>query len=330
MSFNKVKFIHNPKSGLIRSPLLIRKVIEFTLSDAKFEFDFEETKYRGHATEIATRACGQGYDAIVAVGGDGTANETASALIHRDVAFGVIPIGSGNGLSRGVDIPLSIRKAARLLIDGTTRIIDAGKIENRYFFIVAGVGFDALVGKLFDDQSIRGPLPYFTIGFREFLFYRPEVFVLKFNGKQIAVPALLITIANTRQWGNGVIIAPKAEPDDGLLDICILHRVKFLYAAYHFPKLFSGKIEKVRKYERFQAREVKIIREKPGPFHVDGEPQDAQTELSVTLVPRALKIIVPKRVSIQPPSRKATKEHKKSLSIFVSSSFRGRKITIPE
>jgi len=294
VELRKVKFVHNPRSGIIRSPVLIRRILERSIADAPFEYDFTETEYRGHAREIASDAIQQGYDAVVAVGGDGTANEVATALLHSDVAMGIIPIGSGNGLARGVSIPVSIRKAGRLLIEGKTRIIDAGKFENRYFFVVGGVGFDALIGKLFDDQSIRGPLPYFWIGFREFLFYRPEVFILEFDGRHIVVPALLVTIANTKQWGNGVIIAPEAEPDDGKLDVCIIHRVKFFYALYHFPKLFTGKIDKVRKYERYQTKKVKIIREYPGPFHVDGEPQDAGTELHVTVEPSALKIIVPR------------------------------------
>jgi len=294
MEFRKVKFIHNPKSGLIRSPRLIRRIIERALIEAPFEYDFAETKHKGHAHQIAKEAVAQGYDAVVAVGGDGTANEIASALLHTGVPMSIVPIGSGNGLARGLGIPVSVRRSVRLLLKGRTHKIDAGCIENRYFFVVTGVGFDALIGKLFDDRSLRGPLPYFTIGFREFLFYRPEVFVLRFNGREVVAPALLVTIANTKQWGNGVIIAPQAEPDDGLLDICIIHRVKFFYALYHFPKLFTGKIDKIRKYERYQAVAVEINRQKPGPFHVDGEPHEANTTLRVSVEHDALTVVVPK------------------------------------
>jgi diacylglycerol kinase (ATP) len=294
VELKKVKFIHNPKSGLIRSPRLVRKLIERAIVNASFDYDFTETCHKGHALQLAKEAAEQGYDAVVAVGGDGTANEVATGLLHTNVAMSIVPIGSGNGLARGLNIPVSIRRSAQLLMKGQIRSIDAGKIENRYFFVVTGVGFDALVGKLFDDSSLRGPLPYFTIGLREFIFYRPEVFILRFDGKQVVAPALLVTIANTRQWGNGVIIAPSAEPDDGMLDICIIHRVKFLYALYHFPKLFTGKIDKIRKYERYRTNELEIIREKPGPFHVDGEPNDALTTLRVSIDHKALRIIVPK------------------------------------
>jgi diacylglycerol kinase (ATP) len=295
MKHSKIKFIHNPKSGLLRAPTLLRKAIEVNLAEASFDYDFTETTHRDHAVELTKQAIDEGYDTVVAVGGDGTVNEVAKALLHTDVNLGIIPVGSGNGLARGVDIPMSLRKATKLLLNGKVRKIDAGRINDKTFFIVTGVGLDAIIGKLFNDQKLRGPLPYFTIGFREFFFYRPEVFILKFNGKQIAVPALLVTIANQKGWGAGAVIAPHAEPDDGLLDICIIHRVNFLYGAFHLPKIFLGKIDKVRKYERYQAKEVQIIRERPGPFHYDGEHKDAGTILNVSLEEKALNIIVPRK-----------------------------------
>lgn len=293
----KIKLIYNPRSGLMRSPVIIRRLIEYTLHEAPFQYDFAQTKYRGHAREIAAQAAADGYDAVVAVGGDGTANETASGLLYTPCALGIIPIGSGNGLARGLSIPISVRRATRLLLDGVVRLIDAGQIENRHFFVVTGIGFDALIGKLFDDRSLRGPLPYFYIGVREFFYYRPETFTLKFDDKKITVRALLVTIANTKQWGNGVFIAPHAEPDDGLLDVCILHRINVLRAIYHFPKLFTGKIDKVREYERYQTTALQIFRQKPGPFHVDGEPVDAEEVLNISIKHKALRVIVP------PPKR---------------------------
>jgi diacylglycerol kinase (ATP) len=290
----KVKFIHNPRAGFIQSPVLIHRIIERAIGDAPFEYDFKLTEYKGHATELAQKAAEENYDAVVVIGGDGTMNETARGLLHSNVAMGLIPLGSGNGLARGLDIPISIRRAARLLIEGQIKTIDAGKLEDRHFFVVAGLGFDALIGKLFDDVSLRGPLPYFTIGFREFLYYRPEVFILRFNGKQVAHPALLVAIANVKQWGNGAIIAPHAKPDDGLFDICVIHRVGFLPALYHLPKLFTGKIDKVRQYDWYKTESVEIVREKPGPFHVDGEPHEGEVVLHITMDHKALNVIIPK------------------------------------
>lgn len=295
VELKKVKFIHNPKSGLVRSPRVIRRAIEAVLEEAPFVYDFSETEYRGHAHELARRAVEEGYDAVVAIGGDGTANEVGSALLYTDTALGIIPVGSGNGLARGLSIPIAIRRAARLLLTGRIRTIDTGTIEERNFFIVTGLGFDALVGKLFDDRSLRGPLPYFYIGVREFLFFRPETFRLEFDGRTVERSALLVTVANTTQWGLGVIISPNARPDDGLLDVCIIRNITLLRALFHLPKLFTGKIDKVREYERYQTTSLRISRNKPGPFHVDGEPVDAGQSVQVGIKAQALKVIVPSR-----------------------------------
>jgi diacylglycerol kinase (ATP) len=293
VELKKVRLIYNPKSGIMRAPRLIRRMIERTLSDAPFVYDFVETAYKGHAHELAREAAEQGYDAVVSIGGDGTANEVGTALLYTNTALAIIPIGSGNGLARGLGIPVAVRRAARLLLDGMVRVIDAGTIEDRHFFIVTGLGFDALVGKLFDDRSLRGPLPYFYIGVREFLFFRPEVFTLEFDGRVVVRSALLVTVANLKQWGLGVTISPHAQPDDGLLDVCIIRNVTLLRALIHFPKLFTGKIDKVREYERYQTTSLRISRKKPGPFHVDGEPIEAGKSVQVGVKPDALKVIVP-------------------------------------
>ena len=271
----KIRLIRNPKSGILRTHKLIRKAVE------------------GHAHELAREAAEQGYDIVVAIGGDGTTNEVGSALLHSDTALGIIPLGSGNGLARGLHIPLAPAKAAKILQTGVVKTIDAGLVEDRIFFIVTGMGFDAVIGKTFNEQSIRGLLPYFTIGFREYASYKPEVFVLKFDGKQVVVSALFVTIANLKGWGGGAIISPEAECDDGLLDICVIHRASWLYIIANLYKLFTGGVVKLRKYSRYQAGSVEIIRERPGPFHYDGEVADGGSTLYVSILPKALKVIVP-------------------------------------
>lgn len=293
LGLKRVKFIYNPKAGIIKSAILVRKIVEKVCETAPFAYDFVVTEYAGHAHQIAKDCIQENYDVVAAIGGDGTVNEVASALVHSDVALAVVPMGSGNGFARGLNIPMSIHRAAKLLMNGAIAKIDAGRIEDRYYFVVAGVGFDALIGKLFDDSSLRGPLPYFTIGLREFIYYRPEIFILKFDGRQVIAPALLVAVANTRQWGNGAIIAPYASVDDGLLDVCILHRINLFYGLYHLPKLFTGKIDKIRKYERYQTSELEIIRENPGPFHSDGEPGYASKRIKLSVEQRVLNVVVP-------------------------------------
>ncbi len=292
LNLKKVRFIRNPKSGIVRTQQLIHKYIEWNFEDA-FEFEFSETSYPGHAHELARDAVNLGYDAVVAMGGDGTTNEIGSALIHTNTALGIIPLGSGNGLARGLHIPLSPTKAANVLKSGALRTIDAARIEDKIFFIVTGMGFDAVVGKIFNQQQVRGLLPYFTIGFREYFSYKPEVFVIRFDDTQTIATALFVTIANLKGWGGGAIISPEARFDDGLLDICIMHRAPTWYVLANLYKLFTGGVVKLRKYSRYQAKSLEIIREKPGPFHFDGEVHDAGSTLTVSVLPGALKVIVP-------------------------------------
>jgi len=291
----KVLFIRNPKSGIVRTQKLIRRTVERTFANTDFEYEFIETQYRGHAHELAKEAAAKGYDIVVAIGGDGTTNEVGSALLNTNTALGIIPLGSGNGLARGLDIPLSPFRAAKTLINGKIKTIDAGKIEDRIFFLVAGFGFDAVIGTAFNEQNIRGMIPYFTIAFREYFSYKPEVFVLKFDGKQVAVPALFVTIANFRGWGGGAMISPEAKYDDGLLDICTIHRSHWLYILFNFYKLFTGGIVKLRRYSHYQAKSVEIIRERPGPFQHDGESAYGGDTLHASILPGALKVIVPVR-----------------------------------
>ncbi len=293
MHIQKLKFIRNPKSGIIRTQNLIRKAIEWNFAESGFDYDIVETEYAGHGHILAKDAVDQGYDAVVAIGGDGTVNEIGSALVNTDTALGIIPLGSGNGLARGLGISLQPLKAANILKTGQVRIIDAAQIEGEIFFIVTGFGFDALIGKVFNEQDIRGLLPYFTIGFREYRSYKHEVHVLKFNGKQVPVSALFITIANLKGWGGGAIIAPDAEIDDGLLDICVIHRAPWFYIVANLPRLFTGGVVKLKKYSRYQAESIEIIRENPGPYHFDGESRDGGTKLTISVLPKALKVIVP-------------------------------------
>lgn len=296
MDFRKVKLIFNPKAGALRHSHVVLRIVDHCLRRASFRYEVYNVESKDHGVELASAAEREGFDAVVAVGGDGTVNAAARGLLHSRLPLGIIPVGSGNGLARGLGIPVSIRRSCQLLVeDGIVRTIDAGRIRDRYFFVVAGLGFDAVVGKLFDDQSLRGPLPYFYLGVREFFSYEPETFILRFDDQQITVPALLVTLANTQQWGNGAIIAPHARPDDGLLDICVIHKVNLAQALFHLPRLFSGKIDKVRHYENYRSTEVEIVRERPGYFHVDGEPVEGGTHLRVTIDPKALRVIVPAR-----------------------------------
>jgi len=250
---------------------------------------------------LAREAVVEGFDLVVAVGGDGTVNEVVCGLANSGVPLGIVPAGSGNGLAREFGIPMKMKEACRTLIQGRTRVVDVGKIENRFFLGTAGVGYDALTVRIFEEKwgSRRGLLPYFHVAFTGFLEYKAHQVTLKFNDHQITVLPLLVTAANTTQFGGGAVIAPQARPDDGLLDICIIHDLSFLKAFFHWPKLFSGRIDRLPQWEVYRTDSLEISSDFPLPVHVDGEPIAESTHVHIKLLPGALQIRVPEDTSTQ-------------------------------
>lgn len=287
-----IKFIYNPRSGLIHPEQFIRKIIAYYFPQNLCHYDFSITEEKGHAYEIAQQAVKAGYDIVVAIGGDGTVNETASGLVNSEATLGIIPNGSGNGLARGLGIPISIRRAAKIVTTGQTRSIDVGQISGRYFFVIAGLGLDAKIGKRFDESKMRGPAPYYIAGFREFFRYHEPEYKIKFDGQTIKTRALVVAVANTKQYGNNAIIAPNAKPDDGLLDLAIIQPTSFVSAMYYLPTLFTGRIDRAPFTRIYRATKFEIHREFPAPYTLDGEVFEGKTPLKVTMLPKSLKVIV--------------------------------------
>ena len=287
----RIRFIYNPKSGLIHSENLLKKFIYYYFPSNLCEIDFIKTEERYHALNSAQDAVKNKFDIVVAIGGDGTVNETASALVNTETALGIIPVGSGNGLARALGIPLLMRRAIKLITRGEIRSIDVGMVAEKYFFATAGMGFDAVLGKRFDKTKLRGPAPYYIYGIQEFFRYKAPRYTIKFDGKTVRKNAFIVAVANTKQYGANAIICPSAEPDDGLLDLAVIEDVNLASTLYYLPTLFTGKIEKAPVYEVYRSTNFEIYREFPAPLTLDGEVYDGDLHLSCSLLPRALKII---------------------------------------
>ncbi len=288
-------FILNPISGLKKNKKSIADLIhkEFR-QHTTIDYEIQYTEFPGHANQLAKEAARQNVSVVVAVGGDGTMNEVASGLVGTDTVLGLIPRGSGNGYARSLKIPLKVFPAIRVLQYGRVKQVDVGQINNYYFFGVTGLGFDAYIGARFQEFGVRGPLPYFYIGVKGYFNYHYEAFTLKFNGQTLQTRPLLVTVANTPQFGMNALIAPQAQIDDGKLELCILNRMNVLRAAWQLPRLFNGTIEKVKEYQHFRVQQVEIIREfEEGVFHTDGEPRMGPKVLKVKVLPAALKVMVP-------------------------------------
>lgn len=286
----KTRFVVNPISGINRNPERIVRWIEEIFRSANSKFDVVYTRSPGDGTRIAREAVETGFEVVVAVGGDGTINEVGRGLVHTQTAMGVIPAGSGNGFARNFNIPLDQRKAIQALLEPRFRSIDAGKINYHLFFNVAGAGLDAIISQNFEQFGMRGPLPYFLVGTRAYLNYKPTPVKITLKDKELEFTPLVLTIANAPQYGNGAIIAPAAKPDDGLLDVCILDPLPLWKAAPNLYRLFNGTIDQMEGFHTFQTDSLVIKRTEPGAIHTDGNPFPESDTLRVKVLPGALKL----------------------------------------
>jgi diacylglycerol kinase (ATP) len=159
---------------------------------------------------------------IAAVGGDGTVNEVGRALVHSEAVLAIIPVGSGNGLARHLGIPVGLKKGIKALNHAYPIVIDTGKINDKIFLGVAGIGFDAHIAHKFALFGKRGFFSYCQVASREFSLYAPQSYFITIDGKQITKKAFILTFANSSQYGNNFLIAPKARVSDGYLDLVII------------------------------------------------------------------------------------------------------------
>ncbi len=286
----KLLFIINPKSGT-RSKERLETLIGQHVSADLYEYQAAYTQARGHATELAHQAVVDGVDYVVAVGGDGTVNETAQGLIYTAAAMGIIPLGSGNGLARHLQIPLDTAAALRFLNRPQVMLMDSAALNGKPFFCTAGAGFDAYIGLKFDQKKRRGFRTYVQTTLNEFITYRPELYRLTLNGTVIEKNAFLVSFANASQYGNDAFIAPEASIRDGLLDVCLLDPFPPAMAFTLGLKLFNRTLNQSKYLQVHRVTEAVLERTQSSPVHLDGEPLLMEEKLTVKLLPSSLKVI---------------------------------------
>lgn len=286
----KILFIINPKSGVL-SKKNIPGVVERHIDRNRFELFMEYTAYAGHATEIATSAVERGFDVVVAVGGDGTVNEVARALVHTDTALGVIPCGSGNGFARHIGIPVDVKKAIDFINKSEATRVDYGKLNGVPFFCACGVGFDALVSNDFANSTYRGMVSYVQKTLADWVDYKPEVYEVVADSVKKKYKAFLIACGNASQYGNNAFITPYASMRDGLLSVSILAPFTPVEVPVIVGQLFSNMLDKNSHMTTIAARKITIKRKKEAPVHYDGEPAMMDAELNIEVVPDGLKVL---------------------------------------
>lgn len=259
--------------------------------DPLFIAETRTTKGPGHATRIVSEYLSRHHpDLVIAVGGDGTVNETAGPLIHHSAALGIIPTGSGNGLARFMGLPMNPVKAIQRLNNARILEIDVGQVNGRNFICTAGIGFDAHIGKLFASGTKRGLWGYTELVIREYMQYHPREYSIRTNGKSHTRKAFLITIANAGQYGNNAYISPHALINDGFLELCTLAPFPKLQAPELGIRLFTRSMHKSRFFD--SARITRATIRLPGDidFHLDGEHLRTRDFLEISILPQALRL----------------------------------------
>ncbi len=299
----KIVFIYNPISGVSGKRLILNQ-IDLQLDRQKFDYELLKTAHAGHATQLASAAVREGADIVCAIGGDGTINEVARALIHTTAALAIIPCGSGNGLARHLHIPLDPIRAIELINEGDVRLMDYGVINLHPFFCTCGVGFDAAVSSKFAKSKFRGPLAYIENVLATILRYNPETYdidIIDENAEHSIHKAFLISVGNASQYGNNFYIAPQASVRDGLLDVTILHPFTVIDATQIAIHMMNGTLDDSPFISIFQCKSLSIHRQKEGAIHFDGDPMDSGTDIDIAIVPKGLQCICPKKEGVYAP-----------------------------
>lgn len=276
-------FIVNPISGRRRKNMIISHL-------RTKGFKVVCTEYAGHAEKLARETEAK---VVVAVGGDGTVNEVARGIAGTDKTLGIIPCGSGDGLALHLGISRYYRRALKTILNGKTHKIDTATINDRPFFSVCGVGFDAVVSERFANSGKRGLANYIEQGLKTWREYTPEKYIINIDGKEWENEAALITVGNSSQWGNNAKIAPLADISDGYLDITIVDMFGVIDIPALSYLLMTGRLDHNQKVHCHRGRHITITRKVTGPAHADGDWFIAGTTLDIRIHPESLKVLVP-------------------------------------
>jgi YegS/Rv2252/BmrU family lipid kinase len=286
-------FIVNPISGIGKQKK-IEELLKSTIDHSLIDYTIRYTECIHHGKVIAREAVGQGcFDAIVAVGGDGSVNDVVSGMVGSNMTLGIIPCGSGNGLARNLKIPLTPTHAIEAINHYKVAEIDTIFLNDRVVTSIAGIGFDARVARRMKQTKVRGLQAYAKIILTDYPTYKEHTYKLNIDGNEIERKAWFISFANSNQFGYNTAIAPLAKLDDGLIDVCIVDRIPLLHLPLTAPLLYLNHFELSQHVEYFKAHEVTVYNNKERWVNLDGEGERIGEELHFYNVRKSLKVLVP-------------------------------------
>jgi diacylglycerol kinase (ATP) len=309
----QIYFIINPKArnGYC---LNVWKKVETKLMDDKIPYLSFFTEYHGHAIKLAAKIAASNHEqkVIVAVGGDGTISEVVNGIVeYNNITLGFVPGGSGNDFSRGFQIPADPEEALTVilrLIKENAPIIDIGKVTMKddtqhYFINNMGAGFDALISYEVNHSKVKARLNKLSLGrlvyvyflLKKLFSYKCSTIDLSIDGsRHILEQTWFVTVSNQPYYGGGMMIAPDAVPDDGLLDITVVHRLSKLKLLLVFINVFWGKHVRFKEVRTFKGRMVSIQSLSSLYVHADGE-DIGFTPLNIHVQTKTLQVLTRRR-----------------------------------
>jgi diacylglycerol kinase (ATP) len=285
----KTLFLVNSRSGANRR----RDAAALIANSCDWEHEIAACGAIADLDDLIRDAASRGVKAVFAVGGDGTIHEVAKRLIGTEMALGVVPTGSGNGFARHLGLPMNFRKAIRACCGLRVEIIDTATVNGASFINMMGIGFDAWIADAFERAGTRGLLTYVRVGLRGFARYAAEEYEVTVDGSMTRHRAYIVAVANASQYGNNARIAPLASMQDGILDVTLIEQAPFFRVPLIAAQLFAGNLHRARGVTTLRGRNITVRRTSAGAAHLDGEPVTLPAFVSIDIVPRSLRVIVP-------------------------------------
>ncbi len=285
--------IINPVSGN-GSKEKIPRLIDTVVDHDRYDVSIIMTEYPDHARELTAQAVTDGFDIVVAIGGDGTVNEVGSALVGTSTALAIVPSGSGNGLARHLRISMNASRALQLLNDGVIGQFDYCRVNDKPFFCTCGMGFDATVSYKFSNEGTRGFITYIKTALAEYIKYKPQHYKIDIDGQQMEEQAFVIACCNAAQYGNNAYIAPRATMQDGLIDVTVMHPFNIAESPLIGARLFLRQLGHDHHVSIYRGKHVIINRDHDEIIHVDGDPMMMPARVVIENVSKGIRILVPR------------------------------------
>jgi diacylglycerol kinase (ATP) len=295
-----VYVVFNPQSGKGRGARLVEPVLS-ALSAGGAAVEHGRSTRAGEEAELARAAVARGFRTVVAVGGDGTWSNVASALIRsgRPARLGLVPAGTGCDLAKSLGIPGNdVAACARIILAGNTRTIDVGRLlpDDRYFINVAGFGYDiAVIEDSWNVRWLGGGALYLYCALRQLHRFPGFPVEMAAEGEApVRRELLMLVVANARVFGGGFRIAPGADLGDGLLDATAFANMGVVKRLQTLVRLLHGTHAGTPAVSATRARSFRLRFERPPAYETDGEwNQAVSSELRIECVPRALEVLAP-------------------------------------